>query len=260
MKNKIVLGLLFIIFLSTFLCCEKETINKSNSYYLTDSTKDIVKKDTSKIKKRKPPLGKIIESLPTEEKVIALTFDACEYKKPSYFDYTILNFIIKEKIPVTIFVSGRFALRNKDELSKISKYEFIEIENHSLSHFNHSELLNESDFVNEVKENENIIKEITGKKTKYFRFPGGNYDNKSLNILKSLNYPVIHWSFVSGDFSKKITPRKLYERVIKNVKSGSILIFHINGRGYSTGEALPLIYNFLKENNFKFVKLEDIFE
>lgn len=260
MKNKIVLSLLFTFILSTFFCCEKETINKSNSYYLPDTTKDIFKKDTSKIKKHKPPLGKIIESLPTKEKVIALTFDACEYKKPSYFDYTILNFIIKEKIPVTIFVSGRFALRNKGELSKISKFDFIEIENHSLNHLNHSEFLSESDFVKEVKENENIIEEITGKKTKYFRFTAGNYNNKTLNVLKSLNYPVIHWSFVSGDFSKKTTPRKLYERVIKNVESGSILIFHINGRGYSTGEALPLIYNYLKENDFKFVKLEDIFE
>ncbi len=249
-----------IIFIT--LACKKEVNNVSNTNIVIkdDSDKNIIKMDSMLSEKHKASLGEIIEKLPTKEKLVALTFDACEYKKPSYFDTTILNFLVREKIPITIFVSGKFALRNSAELKKISQYDFVEIENHSLNHFNHTELLNEEEIRKEVLENEEVLKEITGKKTMFFRFPGGNYNQKALSLLKNLNYPVVHWTFVSGDYDKHISPQRLYNRVIRNIQPGSILIFHINGRGYGTAEALPYIVNYLKENNYKFTKLEDIFE
>lgn len=45
----------------------------------------------------------IITEFNTHDKLVALTFDACETKTPSYFDKGILNYVIDEKLPVTFF-------------------------------------------------------------------------------------------------------------------------------------------------------------
>lgn len=257
--KKIFLIVILINLYFTYMC-KKNIGNQINDNILKDTVAIEKNADTQYFSKSKAPLGKIIESLPTQEKIIALTFDACEYKKPSYFDTTILNYLINEKIPVTIFVSGRFAKRNFDMLKSISQYQFIEIENHSLSHYNHTEKLSISEIEYEVSENDKIITEITGKHTKFFRFPGGNYNQRSLAVIKDLGYPVIHWTFVSGDYDKKMTTQKLYRRVINNIHPGCILIFHINGNGHGTQGALPYIIDFIRKNDYQLVKLEDIFE
>jgi peptidoglycan-N-acetylglucosamine deacetylase len=201
--------------------------------------------------------GDVINKFETQEKVIAITFDACETKTPSYFDEKILSYLIENKIPATFFISGKFAKRNKDKIAEISKLGFLEIENHSLNHNNNMEKLSENEIKNEVMENDKILSEITGKKPKFFRFPAGNYDKKTLNIVESLGYKVVHWSIVSGDPDKKITADRLIKGVVPQVKPGKIIIFHINGRGWHTGEALPEIVKILKEKGFSFSKLED---
>lgn len=199
--------------------------------------------------------AEVITQLPVDS--VALTFDACETKTPSYFDEKILGFLLKEKIPFTIFVSGKFARRNKDRLKELAQLNFVEIENHSLNHHQHMENLKEEEIIKEVKSNADLIYEITGKKTKFFRFPAGNYDEKTLKLVEKQNYKVVHWTFASGDPDKKLSPPKLIEGVRSQTRKGSILIFHINGRGYSTGEALPKIVEELKKKGYKLVKLEE---
>jgi peptidoglycan-N-acetylglucosamine deacetylase len=201
--------------------------------------------------------GAVITMLPTSEKVVALTMDGCETKTPSWLDMTILDYLVKEQLPCTIFVSGKFALRNRTELERISKLGFIRIENHSLSHYQHMEKLTQERFAREVTENERIITEITGRKPVLFRFPAGNYDTRSLQAVESLGYKVVHWTFPSGDPSRQTTAASLTRWVLSQTRQGSILIFHINGRGYHTGEALPHIVGELKRKGYRFASLEE---
>lgn len=188
---------------------------------------------------------------------IAITFDACETKTPSYFDKRILDYIIDNKLPVTIFVSGKFAERNKVEIEKLSKFSFVEFENHSYSHYQDMTKLNRNTIMDEILLNEKLLKSITTKKTKYFRFPAGVYDSKTLRLAEELGYKVVHWAFPSGDPDRKVTGNKLISWVVEKTKPGDILIFHINGRGYATHEALPVIVERLSKRGMKFIKLED---
>ncbi len=197
---------------------------------------------------------------PSSEKLVALTFDACETKTPSYFDLRILDFLLRTKTPFTLFISGRFARRpiNSLILRALSRLDFVEIENHSLNHIQHMERLNDIEIIHEVKEDERIITSITGKKTRFFRFPGGNCNDHAVRVVESLGYRVAHWTFPSGDPDKNITPERLERWVIQKTKPNSILIFHINGRGYSTAKALPVIVHALKEKGYRFVKLNSV--
>lgn len=202
--------------------------------------------------------AKVITRFDTNIKEVALTFDACETKTASYFDEKILKYLIDNKIPATFFISGKFALRNSHRISEISKYDFFEIENHSFNHIQHMEKLTTSEISEEIMSTKELLKKITGKNTKFFRFPGGNYDKNTLDFVKKSGLKIVHWSFETGDPDKNMTPDKIIHTVKNRTKPGSILIFHINGRGYHTGEALPEIIDFLRSKNYKIVKLEDV--
>ena len=52
---------------------------------------------------------------------------------------------------------------------------------------------------------------------------------------------VVHWTYASGDPDKNIKAPALENEINEMTKPGDILIFHINGRGWSTGKALPEI-------------------
>lgn len=201
--------------------------------------------------------AEVIERIPTKQKVVAITLDACETKTPSYLDQKIINFLIENKIPFTLFVSGKFIIRNKSDLEKIYKSGLVSLQNHSYNHFQHMEKLSREQVIEEVIKTEKLIYEITGKKSIYFRFPGGNYNQETLEIVERLGYKVVHWTFPSGDPDKSITADRLAKFVVSKTKPGSILIFHANGRGYSTPEALPEIIKNLKLQGYQFIRLED---
>lgn len=130
---------------------------------------------------------------------VALTFDACETVTPSYFDTTILDFLIGGKIPFTLFVNGEFVRRNSERLREISGLGFVEIENHSYHHYLHMERLVDETVRREVSDDDDLIRAITGKRTKYFRFPGGNCNARMVRAVEGMHYRVVHWTFASGD-------------------------------------------------------------
>ncbi|MCU0589559.1 MAG: polysaccharide deacetylase family protein [Syntrophobacteraceae bacterium] len=202
--------------------------------------------------------AEIITRLPSSAKVVALTFDACETRTPSYLDRSIVDFLVTRRIPATIFVSGRFAERNRGDLERLSKMDFMEIENHSLNHRQHMELLSLEDLKKEVLGCERIIEEISGRKPRFFRFPAGNASREATHAVESLGYQVVHWSFPSGDPVRKTGPEKLACWVLGQTGPGSILIFHINGRGYSTGESLPRIVEELAKRGIGMVRLREV--
>ena len=167
----------------------------------------------------------------------------------------IIAFLLQERIPATLFISGRFAKRNQREIKALATFPFLEFENHSLNHRQHMERLAEKEMIQEL--DDSLLRALTGKKTRFFRFPGGNYDGRSVRIVEKHHYKIVHWSFASGDADQKVNPQGLSSWVLTKTGPGSILIFHVNGRGYSTGEALPGIVYTIKQRGYHFVRLGD---
>ena len=61
------------------------------------------------------------------------------------------------------------------------------------------------------------------------------------------------WDVLSADFDQSITPEKCLENVTKNVKSGSVIVFHDSIKAFQNLKfALPKTLHFLKENGFTF--------
>lgn len=200
----------------------------------------------------------VITSLPTTENVIALTFDACEQGKPVAFDRAVLDYLLDQQIPFTVFVTGRFVESNREDVTQLSKVDFVEIENHSWSHPNHMERLPLAKVRDQVVRAHATIEAAIGRKPQFFRFPAGNYNQDDLALVESLGYRVVHWSWATGDPSPLESRDGIIRRVHTLTKPGNILIFHINGRGVHTAEALPAVIADLRARGFQFAKLSDL--
>lgn len=199
----------------------------------------------------------VITRLPLADKTIALTFDGCEGRgKPAYLDQSIVAVLTREQVPFTIFATGLFAKRNEQALRSLIASPLVEIENHSFSHPQHMERLDDAAVTAQVADADAAISSITGRHPRFFRFPAGNYDARVLKIVEASGHRVVHWRFPSGDPSKGLTPQHLTQWVLYKARPGDILIFHINGRAPETAAALPDILAGLRAKGYRFVRLD----
>jgi peptidoglycan-N-acetylglucosamine deacetylase len=199
----------------------------------------------------------IVTRLPTRARVVALTFDACQAGTTMHLDHGIADYLIARKIPFTVFMGGRFARDNSADVAGLASNPFVEIENHSWSHNNHMPELSDERVTSEVTRAEQEIRVRTQRRTRLFRFPAGNADARTVAVLEGLGYTVVHWRWSEGDPDPKVTADDLVRNSLERARPGDILVFHINGRGVHTAEALPRIVDGLASKGFRFVRVDD---
>ena len=142
---------------------------------------------------------------------------------------------------------------NKEKLKNIYN-DGHEIGNHSYIHPNFMNITEER-MNDELKKTEDIIYQTIGYNTKLFRFPSGSYNEKALNYVMSKGYKCIQWDVDSVDWKQSGVDVE-YNRVMKNVKEGSILLFHNNAK--YTPENLDRIINKLTDEGYKFLTVSEL--
>lgn len=201
--------------------------------------------------------AEIVTRLPTGEKVVALTLDACEAGKVTHLDHGVADWLIANEVPFTIFMGGRFARDNAEDVAKLGALPFVEIENHTWSHPADMRKLSTAEVMRQVLFAGLEIGLKTGRATRFFRFPGGNADARTIAAVEAMGYQVVHWRWPSGDPDKNISAANLESYALSATKPGDVLIFHINGNGVHTAEAIPGIVEGLKAKGYRFVLLRD---
>jgi polysaccharide deacetylase family sporulation protein PdaB len=192
-----------------------------------------------------------IYSVDTKEKKVALTFDVSLGEN----DYTdsILDSLDKYNIKATFFVVGDWVEKNPDKLKEIYKRGH-EIGNHSNRHPNMINI-SQAKIIQDININEAKIRNTIGSGTKLFRCPGGSYNDKVIETVENSGYYCIQWNVDSIDWKEQGKDLE-YSRVVKNVKPGSIVLFHTSAR--YTPENLPKIIKELREEGYEFVKVGDL--
>lgn len=189
-----------------------------------------------------------------EEKNIALTFDINWAEKEYLYD--ILKILDKYNIKGTFFIMGgwlNYTEENKEKLIMI-KEGGHEIGNHSYSHPSFSRIGN-GKMIEEIKKTEDAIFNTIGMKTRLFRFPSGDYNGQAVSVIEDMGYKCIQWDVDSVDW-KQLGEDIEYQRVIKNVKPGSIVLFHNNAM--YTPNNLQKIISKLKEDGYSFVTVGEL--
>ncbi|SDK18380.1 polysaccharide deacetylase family sporulation protein PdaB [Natronincola ferrireducens] len=191
-----------------------------------------------------------IYSVETEEKKVAISFDAAWGDE---FTDDILNTLDKYNVKTTFFLVGFWVDKYPDMVKKIHDRGH-EIGNHSSTHPHMSKITREQ-IVKELKTTEEKIEAITGIRPTVFRPPFGDYNNLLIDTAKELGYHTIQWDVDSLDW-KEMGVHAVVDRVSRNAKKGSIILFHNNAK--YVAEYLPLVLEKLQEQGYEIVPISQL--
>jgi peptidoglycan/xylan/chitin deacetylase (PgdA/CDA1 family) len=203
--------------------------------------------------------------LNTEQKVLALTFDACGGSKGSNYDEKLIGYLENEKIPATLFVSGRWIAAHPEIIKKLSNDPLFEIENHGLNHkpcsvigrsaYGIEGTKSVGEIYGEIESNALKILNLTGRKPKYYR-PGAAYcDEICVEIANALGYEVVNFS-VRGDAGATYSKKQVKEALLHSAPA-SIVLMHMNRPGRETAQGVMEAIPELRRRGFGFAKVLD---
>lgn len=207
------------------------------------------------------------EDIVTDKKLLALTFDACGGPHGSDYDAELIDYLRKEKIPATLFVSGKWIDANYNTFLELSKDKLFEIENHGLNHkpcsvdgeseYGIKGTADVPDAFDEIEANELKIEKITGRRPLFFRSSTAYTDEACAKIAQQLNVTMISFDVLSGDAVPFTPVKTIQESVMNHVKPGALIIMHFNHPAWNTYEALRNIIPELRAKGYSFTQLQN---
>jgi peptidoglycan/xylan/chitin deacetylase (PgdA/CDA1 family) len=73
-----------------------------------------------------------------------------------------------------------------------------------------------------------------------------------------MSLTTVEYDLASGDLDLHATKEKLVDSVTDKARNGSIIIMHIDRRGWHTAEALPVTVARLRERGYMFVTVGEL--
>ena len=194
----------------------------------------------------------IIDHGPRNSSKIALTFDACPTARSDEYDEKVIDVLLAEKVPATLFMSGRWVEKNPEKTKFLASQPQFEIAAHSYYHPHMVEKDNER-VLRELKRTQALIKKVTGKTPHYFRPPFGECDDRVAQLAAETGLVTIQYDIASGDADPNLSTQRIARSVLRDARGGSIIVFHMNRNGMHTAEVLPVIISGLRQKGFTFV-------
>lgn len=196
------------------------------------------------------------------KKVVYLTFD----DGPSENTAKILDILDKYNAKATFFVTGNHPEYNK--YMKRAAKEGHTIGLHTYTH-NYSQLYSsEEAYFDDLQQISDMVEDVTGKKSKVIRFPGGSSNMISANYVDGLmttltqkvqeqGYQYFDWNVDSTDASGNGVPvSQLVENATASDDQYINILMHDTDAKDTTVEALPEIIKYYKDKGYVFLGLD----
>ncbi|MCE2414303.1 polysaccharide deacetylase family protein [Candidatus Poribacteria bacterium] len=215
----------------------------------------------------RPPFGKNIVRLNTDQRVVALTYD--DGPNPPYTD-RLLDVLAKHDVKATFFMIGNWIEKHPETVNRVIA-EGHQIGNHSYSH----PLLGFLPPIyvrREIERTDDLLQRLLRSENPTGGFKAGEVVFRAPMLTRFL--PVA-WVLAKGDrahISCNVwswdwttqNPDKITETVLKKTKSGSIIVLH-DGKAENkkanrsgTVEATDRIIAGLKRDGYQFVRVSDV--
>ncbi len=209
------------------------------------------------IRRRPPDPG-------TGQKVLALTFDACDGHLRDY-NKALIDYLRAEKIPATLFVTGLWIDANKKTFLELAKDPLFEIENHGLQHrlcsvtgrsmYGVRPTIGLGGVIDEMELNARKIQELTGRRPVFFRSATAYTDELSRKVAQRLGMEVVSYDVLSGDAMRE-SARQMSRNIINGARERAIVIMHFNHPEWPEVQALKLAVPVLRKRGYTFSRLD----
>ena len=191
-----------------------------------------------------------VYSVERDDKLVALSFDAAWGNEDTQ---TLIDILGRYGVRTTFFVVGDWVEKYPASVKALADAGH-EVMNHSSNHAHFSSLSSDQ-IAADVSACNQKIAAITGTAPSLFRCPYGEYDDHVIQAVEALGMTAVQWDVDSLDW-KGISAREITQRVLKNVRSGSIVLFH--NAAEHTPEALPGIIEYLQSNGYRRVPVGEL--
>lgn len=201
---------------------------------------------------------------PGAAKQAALTLDACAGR----FDKNLIEFLIRNRIPATIFATKKWLDRNPNGLSIIRAHlDLFDVENHGERHIpavigagrQVYGIPGEPDLVHlrrEVLAGARAVREATGIEPHWYRDATAEYDPQAIREIEKMGYKIAGFS-VNAD-SGATLKKAAIEKRLERVQAGDVIIGHMNKPASDSAEGLSAGLARLREAGFVFVRLDQV--
>ena len=184
-------------------------------------------------------------------RTVAITFD--DGPRPGYVE-SILKILREKGVRATFFVVGRYAAEHPGLIRAMADDGHV-VANHTFYHNNLTALPRENVY-REWRLCSEAIESILGRKPRFARPPGGQYNSFVVDQAAEEGLRVVLWTNNPGDYSDTLRGGELTRKVLVRAAPGEILLLHVGV--LSTIEALPGIIDGYRKKGFIFVTVEEI--
>ncbi len=186
-------------------------------------------------------------------RVVALTFDDGPW--PGQTD-RILDILAEHDVRASFFMVGYMVQRHPQLARRVAAEEHV-VANHTSGHV----VLTRQggDTVREqIRGGSDILRATTGVESAWFRPPGGGLSPAVFSEADAIGQKVVMWDVDPQDW-RRPGAEEIRDRVLANVKPGSVVLLHDGGGDRSqTVEMLPDLIEQLKELDYIFVTLDEL--
>lgn len=204
--------------------------------------------------------GKDVEVLPTDRKVVALTFDGGASNTAAD---RILATLSAYGVPATFFVTGQFARRYPQTVRAMAAAGHP-VGNHSDTHPSFADSTNVV-IRQELSAAEAAITALTGRPARpLFRFPFGARTALDIRVVNAAGYIPFRWTVDTLGWAgteRNITAAVVCDRVLGAARPGEIVLMHVganpdDGTTFDA-DALPCVIEGLRQRGYGFVSLRE---
>jgi peptidoglycan/xylan/chitin deacetylase (PgdA/CDA1 family) len=194
-----------------------------------------------------------IWDIPNAYNKIYLTFD--DGPTPEITEW-VLEILKEHQIKATFFCIGKNIQKHPAIFNKIIDNGHA-IGNHTFNHLNGWSTKTEG-YIDNVRICQTLSDtyyncKLNTEHCKLFRPPYGKIKTAQSKKLRQLGYKIIMWDVLSADFDQNISSEKCLENILKNTRSGSVIVFHDSVKAFKNLEyTLPKSIEILKQKGFEF--------
>jgi peptidoglycan/xylan/chitin deacetylase (PgdA/CDA1 family) len=203
--------------------------------------------------------------LDTDDRVIALTMDACGSRTGMGVDMELINFLRRESIPATLFINARWIEPNRELFDSLAADPLFEIANHGLKHkpasvngrsvYGIEGTADVDELVDEIELAARRLQDLTGRRPAFYRSGTAFYDEVAVQVSEALGQEVAGFS-VLGDKGATYAAAEV-ENALLSAESGDIIIVHMNHPEAGTGAGVMAAVPQLRERGLHFVRLSE---